>query len=452
LIGDETGRVHPQGASESRPTEAVTQPGEAGVDQLVKAKPLVTLGDAGRTVKTLLCLSVVANLCLVIDLMRSLHSSGRRVVSGEKTAESQSELPKKASQVNDVRAASGATANPLGMPFLWSEVESADFRQYIANLRAIGCPEATIRDMVAADLIQLYASHAAAIWKQPAPPPYWQRPVNKGPDAKKLRELSALSKEQNGVLQDLLGTRVTQQELVDTIYLQFYGSEQELAFLPEQRREAAVQAVAGLDEDLQESMRAGDYSESRRDAFGRKLELLAKILSPAELDEFKLRNAPAAENLRMETRYFDCSPEEFKMLLDARMQDKKNESFGPDLLNRAAAAEQVRKLFGDERARGFEQKSEMYYMNCRWAAEDLGLSAETGEAAWKVTREIREAASRLAAVMPLSSTEGKIRLDELIARARSQLEAMLGPAATRSIVRDLRVVITVPPAPARPSP
>jgi len=42
--------------------------------------------------------------------------------------------------------------------FRWSQLESSDYRIYIANLRAIGCPEQTIRDIVTADLDTRYSS------------------------------------------------------------------------------------------------------------------------------------------------------------------------------------------------------------------------------------------------------------------------------------------------------
>src|ERR1051326_5188840 len=41
--------------------------------------------------------------------------------------------------------------------FSWREVESADYPTYIANLRDIGCPEQTIRDIIIADVNALYA-------------------------------------------------------------------------------------------------------------------------------------------------------------------------------------------------------------------------------------------------------------------------------------------------------
>ena len=43
-------------------------------------------------------------------------------------------------------------------PFHWSQIESADYRTYIANLRGIGCPEQTIRDLIKADVDNLYAT------------------------------------------------------------------------------------------------------------------------------------------------------------------------------------------------------------------------------------------------------------------------------------------------------
>lgn len=42
--------------------------------------------------------------------------------------------------------------------FSWAQIESADYRTYIANLRAIGCPEQTIRDIISADVHELYAA------------------------------------------------------------------------------------------------------------------------------------------------------------------------------------------------------------------------------------------------------------------------------------------------------
>jgi hypothetical protein len=41
--------------------------------------------------------------------------------------------------------------------FRWSQLESPDYRTYIANLEAIGCPKQTICDIITADVDSLYA-------------------------------------------------------------------------------------------------------------------------------------------------------------------------------------------------------------------------------------------------------------------------------------------------------
>jgi len=35
--------------------------------------------------------------------------------------------------------------------FSWQQLESPDYQTYVANLRDIGCPEQTIRDIIIAD-------------------------------------------------------------------------------------------------------------------------------------------------------------------------------------------------------------------------------------------------------------------------------------------------------------
>src|SRR6185436_17262704 len=45
--------------------------------------------------------------------------------------------------------------------FSWREVESPDYPTYIANLRDIGCPEQTIRDIIIADVNGMFAKRRA---------------------------------------------------------------------------------------------------------------------------------------------------------------------------------------------------------------------------------------------------------------------------------------------------
>jgi hypothetical protein len=54
------------------------------------------------------------------------------------------------------------TTKPPARVFDWQTLESADYRTYIANLRAIGCPEETLRDIIRADVKKLFDARLRA--------------------------------------------------------------------------------------------------------------------------------------------------------------------------------------------------------------------------------------------------------------------------------------------------
>lgn len=50
--------------------------------------------------------------------------------------------------------------------FRWSQIESTNYLVYIGNLRRIGCPEQTIRDVISADVDTLYAPRRVQLERQ----------------------------------------------------------------------------------------------------------------------------------------------------------------------------------------------------------------------------------------------------------------------------------------------
>ena len=64
----------------------------------------------------------------------------------------------------------GEVAIPIAeaRPFHWAQIEAADYRTYIGNLRGIGCPEQTIRDIIIADVHSLYAPRIARLEQRQA--------------------------------------------------------------------------------------------------------------------------------------------------------------------------------------------------------------------------------------------------------------------------------------------
>src|SRR5438045_4083586 len=96
--------------------------------------------------RVLLILSLAANAVLALGLLHFARSA------------SSSSNTTMAEETNPIIR----TNVELRHQFLsWSHVESPDYAVYIANLRSIGCPEQTIRDIIIADVNALYARRKA---------------------------------------------------------------------------------------------------------------------------------------------------------------------------------------------------------------------------------------------------------------------------------------------------
>jgi hypothetical protein len=103
---------------------------------------------ASSQMKSALKISLVANLCLTALVVWLVQ----RPRAGD--------VPTVVSVGNPAANALDAQESPgpeRQQKFQWSLLESPDYRTYIANLKAIGCPQQTIRDIIVADVDSLYA-------------------------------------------------------------------------------------------------------------------------------------------------------------------------------------------------------------------------------------------------------------------------------------------------------
>ena len=94
-----------------------------------------------------------------------------------------------------------------GEPVDWRSVESTDYREYIANMKAIGVPWETIKDIIFTDVNRLYAHKARALG--PAlHQPYWHADsvIAGNQETERRRKLDALEAERRAFLIELVGT------------------------------------------------------------------------------------------------------------------------------------------------------------------------------------------------------------------------------------------------------
>jgi len=267
---------------------------------------------------------------------------------------------------NSAALAQGAQAAQTGRTnvvvrrqfFSWREVESSDYPTYIANLRDIGCPEQTIRDIIIADVNAMY-SRKRATELVTAEQQWWRSEPDPAVLQTAAEKSRALEDERRGLLARLLGTNWESGDIVSLPRPSRPGivlDGQVLGNLPAETKQT-IQEVSMRSQDklqayLDEQRQQGknpDLAEIAKLRQETRLEL-QKILTPPQLEEFLLRYSQDANNLRNEfgqLRFFNASPDEFRAVF--RATDVLNEQI--ELLADASDANSIaqRKSLEDQR-------------------------------------------------------------------------------------------------------
>ncbi len=221
--------------------------------------------------------------------------------------------------------------------FSWQEVESDDYPTYIKNLREIGCPEQTIRDIIIADVNALFARRRA-VEIFTADQQWWRAepdPVVAQAASAKDRELDT---ERRDLLITLLGTNWEGGDLVSLprpsrVPIPLDGPV--LGPLPGEVKQSVEQislhAADRVEEYLAAQRRVGKSPNPAELARLRQQtrKELAAVLTPAQLEEFLLRYSDNARSLRTDfaqLKFFNATPDEFRSVF--RTLDPLNDQLG----------------------------------------------------------------------------------------------------------------------------
>lgn len=208
--------------------------------------------------------------------------------------------------------------------FTWSEVESKDYPVYIENLRNIGCPEETIRDIIVADVDELFdrrrATEVVPVTRQ-----WWQSQADPKMLQLAQQQLRKLEDERVALLTRLLGPgwNTPDPATQKTVALQIPLDGPTLGTLPDETKKAVEQLSGRTQREyeriLEEARRTGTEPDASALAslFQRLSNELAKLLSPSQLEAFQVRYSPVAHKLRAELNeleFMKITPEEFRRL------------------------------------------------------------------------------------------------------------------------------------------
>jgi hypothetical protein len=337
------------------------------------------------------------------------------------------------------------TPPPTYERFDWRQVESPDYKEYIARLRGIGCPEQTIRDIIIADISKLYAEKRAALYNAPKVVRYWQSSETQytRENVKYQQAVRALDKEKNDLVRELLGVDL-RRELA-----KIYGGEpnidRSLMFLAPERREP-VQEMFDKYRDLERAIYAeadGDPNEEQRarlDALKKEREdALATMLTPDELKEYEMTNSRLARDIRGNLNGFDASEQEFLAIYAARQafeqqfgERGRNEDDAKKAARKQAEQELEKQLaaaLGPERFAAYQRAQDGDYEDLYRVVKRYDLSQEAAVAVYDMKR-LAESARRTIEQNPnLPPDQRAVLLKELSTTAKQAAEATLGADA-----------------------
>lgn len=330
--------------------------------------------------------------------------------------------------------------------FTWQEVESADYVTYIHNLQTIGCPEQTIRDIIVADVNQLYA-HRRATEIVSADHQWWRS----DPDASLVQaaasKMKALDAERRTLLTKLLGpgwdTDLNALPPVVRAAISLTGpllgdlsaetkeKVYNIATSTQDKIEAYVDSQRQQNKPIDPVQMAHIREEYRNE--------LVTLLRPDQMEEFLLRYSQTAQDLREEMRGLDPTPEEFRALFQARDAIDSQaalyyEGDDAEALKKKAELEKQRddamkEALGPDRYANYKMNQDPIFRESKTTAEDLGAPAETVLPMYEINRLTQAELDRIRNDDTLTNEEKVEALAETQVAQRKSLEQILGPVA-----------------------
>ena len=312
--------------------------------------------------------------------------------------------------------------------FSWSEIESDDYEKYITNLRAIGCPEQTIRDIILADVNKLYDERKSAEDQTP-------------------EHFKVLEAERRALLAQLLGADW------DAVERNAGFAFSRVAFTDPLLNNLPAEIRAKVQEILQRWSQQAVTDDRAAAVLEQKMRLeLAGILSPAQLDELLSRysaNAVSLNNRLAELKFFKTTPQEFRALfratdafdLQLRLLGSANDS--ATQAQRHAIEQQretaIKGALGAARYSEYVRLQDPGFRDAVEATLADGGTAETVRAIYAVNQEVAVQQAIIAANTNLTDLQKKIELKKIelaqlqaqaLATGQSQPEPQPAPQAT----------------------
>lgn len=297
--------------------------------------------------------------------------------------------------------AMGAGESPAAATRVLERLRAArsheELRALVHELRAAGVPGNLIRAWVAELIKPRFAG------REPAQP-FWRR---LSPTPEQVAATQALTAERQALLEDLLGA-----DALPAATLSAFQREMRYGNLSDEKLNAVALIERDYDEvrnrssaERETNVRARISSEAEQHRLleQEKMRDLAAVLSPAELEQYALRNSRVAQGLMSSLRGLEVTADEFAALyrlqLDVDQKHPMTFAADPDPVAVAArmqaadeANQQARAILTDDRYFRYLESVDFGYASiARFAADFPQISRETTLKVHRLQIELHDA-------------------------------------------------------------
>ncbi|HTD66773.1 MAG TPA: hypothetical protein VK846_09630 [Candidatus Limnocylindria bacterium] len=391
--------------------------------------------------RAIVLLSILGNIGLLACAIH-LHRSRKPSLPSYATAQAQTANLAKALPSRATETKVEVVTNDVVAEFRWQQIESANCKAYVANLRAIDCPEETVRDIIAADVNKLYAQKRKALWPETKANEYWKKDPSwrsvSATETDRQAKSRALEKEKSELLKSLLGVDPIKERNKENGYEDSW--DWLYSFTSEEKKQQLRDANESYDQKLQAlyrvSMRDDDDEKEIRKLRREKLAAAAGILSPQEFEEYELRTAQIAVQLRHDLDGFEPSAQEFREIYKLRkareddlayVSDPDDED-GQDKRLKAVTAleQQIKQMLGEQCFAEYEHAQDHSYKELVRALKQNDLPTMLANKAYEMKTGAEQAARRVRSDESLSPEQRNEALKAIRGETEKGLSQQLG--------------------------
>ena len=350
----------------------------------------------------------------------------------------------------DLPSSAPSPSNPSAptRPFHWSDMVSDDLKTYRDNLRAAGCPELTVREIISAVINENFGGRRREILAS-AEDTYWDM-VRSGELAKRqtlpqtgwAKALTALAVERERTLADVLGVETSGAERARQALREEHERKRQwlpadkrvqLAALEDSREEHLAEWAAALGSG---GPTAGD--QARLEQYQREFaEGQKALLTADEQEELKLRESDVAD-WAADLPGFSLSQEEWRSLTTLRLQleQSQNDLATKTMSDDERQAQQIQlqqnfdaaaqQALSPDRFAQYQLANNEQYQALHNVTQRYGLPDSVAEQAAQTQQDAQNAAMQIRANSNLSPEDQQSALNIIQQQAQQALSQILG--------------------------